>query len=386
VHDTAVLLIELGAVILGLAVLSRVAGRFGFSPVALFLLAGLAFGQGGLLPLVTSQAFIEAGAQIGLVLLLLLLGLEYSAEDLVHNLPRSAPVGAVNLAANFLPGFVAGLVLGFDVVGSVALGAVTYVSSSGIAAKLVADLGWMGGPEMPLILSVLLVEDLSMAVILPVVSVLVGGQGAGTSALTLLAALGAVALTLFVALRFGHRISRMIFARSDQTVLLSILGLAMVVAGLAELVHVSAAVGAFLVGIGLSGETGERARALLTPLRDLFSAVFFVLFGLQTDPADLPAVALAAAVLAVVGAAGKGITAWYGGRRAAIGPKPRVHAWVALSARGEFSVAIAGLAVEAGAEGRLVPLTAAFVLILAVASSVAARLVGGRADAPAPGR
>jgi CPA2 family monovalent cation:H+ antiporter-2 len=367
-------------------VLSRLAGRFGFSPVPLFLLAGLAFGQGGFLPLVTSHAFVEAGAQIGLVLLLLLLGLEYSAEELVHNLPRAGPVGIVNLAANFLPGFVAGLVMGFDVVSSLLLGGITYVSSSGIVARLVADLGWTGGPEMPLILSVLLIEDLSMAVLLPVESVLVGGRPAGESVLTLAAALGAVALALFVALRFGHRISRAIFARSDQTVLLSILGLAMVVAGLAEAVQVSAAVGAFLVGIALSGETGERARDLMTPLRDLFSAVFFVLFGLQTDPADLPAVALAAAVLAVIGVAGKGVTAWFGARRAGIGPKPRKRAWVALSARGEFSVAIAGLALEGGAEGRLVPLTAAYVLILAVASSIAARVVGGRADAPAAGR
>jgi CPA2 family monovalent cation:H+ antiporter-2 len=335
---------------------------------------------------VTSQAFIEAGAQIGLVLLLLLLGLEYSAEELVRNLPRSASVGAVNIAGNLLPGFAGGLILGFDVVDSALLGAVTYVSSSGIAAKLLGDLGWIGGSEVPLILSVLMFEDLSMAVILPVAGVLVGGQGPGASALTLAIALGAVALALLVALRFGHRISSVLFARSDQTVLLSILGLAMLVAGLAELVSVSAAVGAFLVGIALSGETGEKAKDLLTPLRDLFSAVFFVLFGLQTDPGDLPAVALAAAVLAVVGVAGKGLTAWFGGRRGGIEPRARVRAWVVLSPRGEFSVAIAGLAVEGGAEGRLVPLTAAFVLILAVASSIAARLVGGRADATAPGR
>jgi CPA2 family monovalent cation:H+ antiporter-2 len=383
VHGSAVLLIELGAVILGLAVLSRVAGRLGFSPVPLFLVAGLAFGRGGLLPLVTSQAFIEAGAQIGLVLLLLLLGLEYSAEELVRNLPRAAPVGLVNLAANALPGVLAGLVLGFGPVGSVLLGAVTYVSSSGVAAQLVSDLGWVGRPEVPVIVSVLLMEDLSMAVILPVVSVLVGGQGPVASTLSLAVALAAVAAVLFVALRFGHGISRFIFARTDQAMLLSILGLAMLVAGAAEAVHVSAAVGAFLVGLALSGEAAARGRDLLSPLRDLFAAVFFVLFGLQTDPAQLSGVAVAAVVLAGVGVAGKGVTAWFGGRRAAVDRSARVRAAVALTARGEFSVAIAGLAVDGGADGRLVPLTAAYVLVLVVASSVAARLVGGRADAGA---
>ncbi len=381
-HGTTVQLIELGAVILGLAVLSRVAGRFGFSPVPLFLLAGLAFGNGGILPLVTSQAFIEIGAQIGLVLLLLLLGLEYSAEDLVGNLRRSAPVGAVNLGANFLPGFVAGLVLGFGPVGSFLLGGVTYVSSSGVVAKLVSDLGWTGRPEIPVILSVLLMEDLSMAVYLPIDSVLVGGRTPAASVLTLVVALAAVAGVLFVALRYGHRLSRLVFARSDETVLLSILGLAILVAGLAEAVQVSAAVGAFLVGIALSGEAAERARDLLTPLRDLFAAVFFVLFGLQTDPADLPAVAGAALVLAVLGGAGKVVTAWFGARRAGVGAGGRRRAAAALSARGEFSVAIAGLGAGAVDE-RLVPLTAAYVLATVIGSSIAARVVGGRADARA---
>jgi Kef-type K+ transport system membrane component KefB len=68
---TPVLLIELGAVIVGLAILARLAGRFGFSSIPLFLVAGLAFGEGGILPLVTSEAFIEVGAEIGLILLLL---------------------------------------------------------------------------------------------------------------------------------------------------------------------------------------------------------------------------------------------------------------------------------------------------------------------------
>jgi CPA2 family monovalent cation:H+ antiporter-2 len=385
VHGTAFQLIELGAVILALSVLSRLAGRFGFSPVPLFLVAGLAFGEGGFLPLVTSQAFIQVGAQIGLVLLLLLLGLEYSAEELVHNLPRAAPIGAVNLAANFLPGVVAGLLLGFGPVGSVLLGGVTYVSSSGVVAKMISDLGWVGRPEVPLIVSVLLMEDLSMAVYLPVVSVLIGGQSGVASTVSLVVALAAVALVLFVAIRYGHRISRLVFARSDETVLLSILGLAILVAGAAEAVNVSAAVGAFLVGIALSGEAAERARDLLAPLRDLFAAVFFVFFGLQTDPADLPAVAGIALALAVVGAGTKAVTAWYGGRRSGIDRTGRLRAAAALAARGEFSVAIAGLAAESGVDERLVPLTAAYVLTLVIGSSIAARVVGGRADASAPG-
>ncbi|HYZ11659.1 MAG TPA: cation:proton antiporter, partial [Actinomycetota bacterium] len=59
------LLLELGAIIIGLALLARLAGRFGFSPIPLYLLAGLAFGKGGLVPVVTAEAFVEIGAEIG---------------------------------------------------------------------------------------------------------------------------------------------------------------------------------------------------------------------------------------------------------------------------------------------------------------------------------
>ena len=125
-------LLELGGVVLLLAVLARVAQRFGFSPIPLYLIAGLAFGQGGLIPLVTADEFIAAGAEIGLILLLFSLGLEYSARELVDSLRSTAAVGGIDLVCNFTPGFVAGLLLGWDVVPAMFLGGVTYISSSGV--------------------------------------------------------------------------------------------------------------------------------------------------------------------------------------------------------------------------------------------------------------
>src|SRR4029434_5337305 len=102
---------------------------------------------------------------------------------------------------------------------------------------------------------------------------------------------------------------------SDEVLLLVILGLTLVVAGVAQQLQVSAAVGAFLGGIALSGQAAEAAHDLLTPLRDLFAAVFFVFFGLQTDPRSIPPVAVAAVALALVTAATKVATRWWGARR-----------------------------------------------------------------------
>ena len=156
-------LIELGGVVLLLAVLARLALRFGFSPIPLYLLAGLAFGQGGVVPLVTADEFIAAGAEIGLILLLFTLGLEYSARELVDALRTNAVAGAVDLLANFIPVLATGLVLGWGILPAVFLGGITYISSSGVVARTLDDLGWMGNRETPIVLAILVMEDLVMA-------------------------------------------------------------------------------------------------------------------------------------------------------------------------------------------------------------------------------
>ena len=137
----AALLAELGGIILALGLLGRLAGRFGPSPIPLYLLAGLAFGHGGLLPLSASEEFISAGAEIGVILLLLTLGLEYTAPELVTGLKTHYPAGAVDFVLNALPGAAAALLLGWGPVAAVALGGITWISSSGVIAKVVRDLG-----------------------------------------------------------------------------------------------------------------------------------------------------------------------------------------------------------------------------------------------------
>ena len=368
-----ILLIELGAVLLGLGLLARVAARLGLSPIPGYLLAGLALGEGGLVPLVTATEFIEIGAAIGVVLLLLTLGLEYSAGELVSHLRTQAPVGVLDLLLNAAPGVVAGLLLGGGPVAALAFGGVTAISSSGIAAKTLVDLGRLGNRETPVVLSILVMEDLAMAAYLPILTAVLAGASAASGAISVAAALAAFTVVLIGALRYGTQVSRLAFSGNAEILLLSVFGFALLVAGIAERLQVSAAVGAFLVGIALSGRTAEGARDLLAPLRDLFAAVFFVFFGLSTDPSLLPAVALPALALAAAGVLTKVATGWYAAGRAGIGAPGRLRTGLTLVARGEFSIIIAGLAVAAGAATDLAPLAAAYVLILAVLGPVVAR-------------
>jgi K+:H+ antiporter subunit KhtU len=379
--DVAAVLTQLGAVALGLAVLGRLGHRTGLSPIPLYLLAGVGLGAAG--PIDLSPGFVEIGSQIGIVLLLVLLGLEYTGEELATSLRVGLPAGLLDLALNLTPGLGLGLLLGWDPVAALLLGGVTWVSSSGVVAKLLADLDRLGNRETPVILSILVMEDMAMAIYLPAVAALLVGGGVAAAVGSLAIAVGAAGLALVVALRFGPLISRVIFHHSDEVLVLSTFGLLLLVAGLAERLQVSAAVGAFLVGIALSGQVAERARGLLGPLRDLFAAAFFLFFGLSIDAGEIPGDLPLAIALAVVTMATKIATGWWAATRAGIGPRGRARAGTALVARGEFSIVIAGLGVTAGIEPELGPLAAAYVLVTALLGPFLVRasdalLAGGR--------
>ncbi|MER6000673.1 cation:proton antiporter [Nonomuraea sp. NPDC051941] len=374
-HHTAVLFLEFGAIVLALGILGALALRVGISPIPLYLIAGLAFGTGGVLPLATSDDFVSVGAELGVVLLLLTLGLEYNADELVTSLTGNVRAGIVDLVLNAAPGAICALLLGWGPVAAVAMAGVTYATSSGITAKVLSDLGWIGNRETPTVLSLLVFEDLTMAVYLPILTTILAGLSLASGAVAVGVALLTVSAVLVVALKFGRFIEAFVASPNNEVLLLKVVGLALLVAGLAQQLNVSAAVGAFLVGIALSGELAEDAQALLAPLRDLFAAVFFVFFGLQTDPAKILPVAGLAALLAVVSMITKLLTGAYAARRAGIGKAGQARAGIALIPRGEFNIVIAGLAVGAGAHPDLGALAAAYVLILAAFGPLAAKLV-----------
>ena len=376
--------------ILALALVGRAAGRIGITPIPLYLIAGVTCGA--LFRLASgAETFVHVGAEIGAVLLLFVLGLEYTSEELSSNLRTNAFMGALDLALNFTPGLLAGLLLGFTPLGAALLGGVTYLTSSGIASKVLSDLGRLGNRETPIVLAVCVLEDMAMAVYLPVIASLLVGGGLLRAGVNVGVALLAFGAALFSAMRFGPALSKLINVRSNEALLLSVFGLVLVVAGAADLLRVSAAVGAFLVGIALSGEVAERARTLVEPLRDLFAAIFFVFFGLQLDLGAVPGALVPAALLAGATALTKLATGWIGAGRLGARARGRFRAGATLIARGEFSILIAGLAVTAGLAPELGPLAAVYVLLTAVAGPLLARLDAplspllSRLDSPAPG-
>ena len=371
--DVALAFVEIGLLALVLAFLARVASRLGITAVPFYLLAGLGLGEGGIADIGVAEGFVELGAEIGVLMLLLTLGLEYSSDELRSGLRGGGVPGAVDALLGFTPGLVAGLLLGWAVPAAVLLGGVTWISSSGVISKVLSDLDRLGYRETPSVLNLLVIEDLAMAVYLPIVAAVVAGEDMMSTATTVAIALVTVGVVLWVAMSYGHLMSVRLDRGNNEALLLAVFGLTLVVGGLAQQLQISAAIGAFLVGLALSGPVQERASELIEPLRDLFAAMFFLFFAFQIDPGDLPAAMVPAALLLLVTGAGKMATGWVAAKRIGASTRGRVRAGAALIARGEFSIVIASLGIGLADGAQLGIIAAAYVLLTAVAGPVLAK-------------
>lgn len=371
--ESAIAFVEIGAVILALAVLGRLAGRLGITAVPLYLLAGITLGESGLIGLRVGEEFVSIAAEIGVLLLLLVLGLEYTDAELREGLRTGLRPGLADMVANALPGVAVGFLLGWEPIAAVLLGGVTWISSSGIISKVLSDLGRLGNRETPTILNTLVIEDLAMAVYLPIVAALVVGGTVTGTVTTVTIAVCATAVALMLALRYGGRFSQVLAGSTDESLILSVFGITLLVAGLAERIEVSGAIGAFLVGLAISGKVEVRVSGLMQPLRDLFAATFFVFFAFQIDPADVWRMVVPALALAIVTSGTKMASGWYSAGLAGAGARGRFRAGTMLIARGEFSIVIAALGSGVVNGPDLTALAAAYVLLTAIAGPVLTR-------------
>jgi CPA2 family monovalent cation:H+ antiporter-2 len=290
---------------------------------------------------------------------------------------RSA--GLIDFLLNALPGFAIGLLLGWGFVGAFALAGITYVSSSGIAAQLIKEMGWRRSEVAKRAIGVLVFEDLALAPYLPLLTTMVLGLGLVSGYISVAVALGVTALVLLISYKGGNRITKFLDPNEPAGLLLTVFGAALLAAGLADLVGFSGVVAAFLIGLLLTGEVAEAARARLSPIRDIFAAIFFLFFGITTNPADIPAVLPLAALLAVVGVIGKIGVGWWVAKDMT-DPSSWLRVGGFLVARGEFSMVIAALAAPIVVGVNLQALTLAYVISTAFIASVILRLTRSRLE------
>ena len=309
--EAALAFIEIGALILALALLSRFAGRFGISAIPLYLIAGLAMGEGGLVQLDVSVEFFEIAAEIGVLLLLFALGLEYSDVELRSGLAHRSGPRHRRHVAQCAAGRHARPAAGWDPIAAVLLGGVTWISSSGVVSKVLSDLGRLGNRETPAVLNILVMEDLAMAIYLPVVAALIVGGSLTATVTSVLIALAAVTVILLAALRYGRRIERAGRGRQRRGVP------AHGVRHHAPRRRRRSAAGSVRRdrrlprGAGAVGPGRDQGQSTDLAVRDLFAATFFLFFSFQIDPADLLAAIVPAAGLFAFTACTKVATGWY---------------------------------------------------------------------------
>ncbi|MET4582734.1 CPA2 family monovalent cation:H+ antiporter-2 [Conyzicola nivalis] len=368
-------LLTLGLLFIISYVFGRLGKLIGLPAIPIYMLVGLiASPYFHLFPLSFESADVELIAVFGLIFLLFSLGLEFDQDEFYGNAGKLLISGGTRIAINMAAGFALGMWIGWGTREALIIAGMTAASSSAIITKLFIELRRLANRETPIILGIMVLEDVFIAIYLAIVAVVIGGE-ADVWAVTLQLAISFTFLiVMFVVARYGGKVvARLVRTKDDELFTILFFGLAVAFGGIGELLGVSDAIGAFLIGLVL-GATRFRGRIeqLALPLRDVFGAFFFLNFGLALDPSTFGAVlvpvGVAVLMTLVVNTAGGQLIAWQN----KLTPAEGLNASAMLQNRGEFALILATLAVSAGLDDRLTPFAGLYVLSMAIIGPVLA--------------
>jgi len=362
-------LIVLGLLLLVAYVLGRLGKLIGLPAIPIYMLVGLlASPHTGWFPLNFESNYIELIAIFGLVLLLFNLGLEFDQDEFFGNFGKLIISGGSYIIVNMGVGLVFGFMLGWGTREALIVAGMTATSSSAIVTKLLIELNRLANKETPMILGVTVVEDIFIAIYLAIVSVVLSGETDFWPIVGKLAIAFTFLVVMFTIARWGGRfVSRLFRTKDDELFTILFFGFAVLFAGIGEVLGVTDAIGAFLIGLVL-GATKFRNKIehIAIPLRDVFAAFFFLNFGLALNPAKFPEVVIpvmiAVVLTIVLNIAAGQFVAWLNG----MGAQAGINTTVILQNRGEFALILATLSLSAGLDERIQPFAGLYVLIMAV--------------------
>ncbi len=339
---------QLAIILVAVAVMSVLGVRLRISAIPLFILAGVLLGPSHPFPGVIemSEPLFLLG-EIGVILLLFYLGLEFSLERILQARKLVLTGGGVDLVIN--GGL--GLGMGFLLFGvgpeAILMAGLMYISSSGVITQALFDFRRLADDETDLVLGTLVFEDIAIALFLGLASGLAVGTAVNGGALTWRALLvvGFVAAFLFASHKLPRFIDRIAAKIERERLVLAALALVVGSAALAEVAGLSAPVGALLAGILLSEtEARDRIERHLFGLRDFTAAIFFFTFGLQVNLGAVGEVWTWLALGVVVAIVGKLAAGWIAGRMTGFTKRQSFTVGTSLVARGEFTLILAQLA------------------------------------------
>ena len=335
-----------------------------------YLVAGMIIGPHIPVPLVADQEMVRTLAELGVILLMFSIGLEFSMRKLLQ-VGGPASIAALTETSVMMGlGYLAGRILGLTGLESVFLAAIVAISSTTIIVKAFAEQG-IRGRVADIVLGILIVEDLIAILLIAILTAVGAGEGLSPReivATTLRLALFLVGL-VGIGLLFVPRLIRAaVRSERAETILVASVGICFAASLLALSLGYSVALGAFIAG-ALVAESGHEktVEPLVAPVRDLLVAVFFVAVGMQLDPSVIVDYWWMILALVVIVIGGKVIAVSSGVFLTGEGLRPAVQAGMSLAQIGEFSFIIASIGLASNS-------TRAFLYPVAVAVSAVTTL------------
>ncbi|TFD83121.1 cation:proton antiporter [Cryobacterium fucosi] len=362
-------LITLGILLVVAYLLGRAGKLIGLPSIPIYMIVGLlASPNSGWFPLNFHSADIELIAIFGLILLLFSLGLEFDQDAFFGDAGKLLISGGSYVLINMGLGFAFGLMVGWGTREALVIAGMTGTSSSAIITKLLIELRRLANKETPMILGVTVVGDIFIAVYLAIVSVVLSGKTEIWPIVLQLSIAFLFLVVMFSIARWGGRVvSRLMRTKDDELFTILFFGLAVLFAGVGEIIGVTDAIGAFLIGVVLGASTYRgRIERVAVPLRDVFGAFFFLNFGLALNVAEfgsvITIVLLAVAMTFVLSLVSGMLLA----RLHGMGPREGLNTAAIFVNRGEFTLILATLSVSAGLDQRLQPFAGLYVLTMAI--------------------
>jgi CPA2 family monovalent cation:H+ antiporter-2 len=343
------------AVVLCVAAVATVVFQRLRQPVVFgYLLAGMIVGPHISIPLVADPQTVRALSELGVILLMFSLGLEFSIRKLVQVSRSAGLVALFECSVMVSVGYLVGQMLGFTRIESIFAGAITGISSTTIIVKAFEEQK-VKGRVTELVFGILIIEDLIAIFLLTVLTTVARSGSISPADL----AMTAVRLVMFLAplIGFGllivpRAIRAVVRLGRPETTLVASIGICFAAALLALSFGYSVALGAFIAG-SLIAESGHEIEIeqMVRPVRDMFAAIFFVSVGMMIDPTALSQHWLAVLALTIAVMVGKVLAVTIGAFLAGHGRRTAMKAGMSLAQIGEFSFIIASVGVAAGVIG-----------------------------------
>jgi CPA2 family monovalent cation:H+ antiporter-2 len=323
--------------------------------------------------LIVHVDILHVFAEIGIILLLFVIGMEFPIEKLKNIGKKATFIAVAEASGTFMAGFAVTQALGFAFFDSLFVSLAISVTSTVIIMKVLEELGMIKDEATYLIVGIAVIEDIIIISLLAVLqSVAASGDLAiNEIAISIVMVISFIVAVIFVGSKIIPRCVNIVGKTNhNELLILAVLGVAFGLAFVAFKLDISVATGAFFAGVLVAGSKMRIAtKVMATPIRDMFGALFFISVGALMDIRQLPLFIIPAVILIIVSFSAKFVTVWAATRAQKLGKVTSLRTGIGLSSSG------GELALVAAKGGSDVGATSSFVLPMVGAMTIISTFV-----------